>query len=194
MSPTAAPSPFQKPQFPRAVALEVAGVLWRALKPVCERIIFAGSLRRLRPMVGDVECLYISRTEVRPRDLFDRVTVSLADDAIAALEKSGVVDRRLSVLGSQTYGPKNKLLLHVETGLPIDLFAATHENWFNYLVCRTGPTASNVRIAAAAKARGWQWNPYGPGFSRAGELVKMDSEKAVFEFVNLPFFEPPFRR
>lgn len=72
--------------------MNVAAELCAALKPVCERLILAGSLRRRKPTVGDVEILYIGKTEVRqdPTDMFASITVNIADEAIAALEKSAV--------------------------------------------------------------------------------------------------------
>jgi DNA polymerase/3'-5' exonuclease PolX len=176
--------------------MKVAAELCAALKPVCDRIIVAGSLRRRKATVGDVEILYIGKTEARqdPADMFATITVNLADEAIAALEKSGTLERRKNVNGSQMYGPKNKLMRHCATGLPVDLFAATPENWWNYLVCRTGPADSNTRICMAAQERGWKWNPYGAGFSRNGEVRAMESEAAVFEFVGLPYEQPEARK
>ena len=176
--------------------MKVAAELCAALKPVCAKIIVAGSLRRRKATVGDVEILYIGKTEVRqdPADMFARITVNLADEAIAALEKSGVLERRKNKNGSEMYGAKNKLMRHHATSLPVDLFAATSENWWNYLVCRTGPADSNTRICMAAQDRGWKWNPYGAGFSRGDEVRAMESEADVFAFVGLPYEQPEARK
>lgn len=186
----------EKPRFPNAVGMKVAAELCAALKPVCERLIVAGSLRRRKPTVGDVEILYIGKTEVRqdPADMFASITANLADEVISELEKSGVLERRKNVNGSEMYGSKNKLMRHRASGLPVDLFAATPENWWNYLVCRTGPADSNTRICMAAQDRGWKWNPYGAGFSRDGETRAMESEDEVFAFVGLPYAQPDERR
>lgn len=109
--------------------MKVAAELCAALEPVCERIIVAGSLRRRKPTVGDVEILYIGKSEVRkdPADMFASITVNLAEEAIAALEKSGEIERRKNVNGSEMYGPKNKLMRHRTTGLPVDLFSVLQE-------------------------------------------------------------------
>lgn len=189
-------SPVEKQRFPNAVGMRVAAELCIALKPVCDLLIVAGSLRRRKPTVGDVEILYIGKTEIRqdPEDMFARITVNLANEAIATLETSGVLERRKNVNGSAMYGPKNKLMRHRASGLPVDLFAATSENWWNYLVCRTGPAESNTRICMAAQARGWKWNPYGPGFTRGDEVRAMESEAEVFAFVGLPYEQPEGRR
>lgn len=189
------PAQTAKPRFPHATGMKVAAEICRALKPACERLIVAGSLRRHKPRIGDLEILYIAKTELRrdPFDMFGTITVDLAEETIATLEKSGILERRQNVKGSESYGPKNKLMRHCATGLPVDLFAATPLNWWNYLVCRTGPAESNMLICLAARARGWKWNPYGAGFSHEGEIRPMTSEAEVFEFVGLPYLKPESR-
>lgn len=191
----------EKPRWPHADGLRVADELCAALQPVCERITVAGSLRRQKPTVGDVEILYIRMTEIRPDpdDMFATITVNLADEVIAELERTGVLERRRNVNGSEMFGPKNKLMRHRASGMPVDLFAATPENWWNYLVCRTGPAESNTRIATAAQHRGWKWHPYGTGFSRENdegerEEFTVTCEEDVFRFVGMPFAEPWDRR
>ena len=188
--------PGDKPRFPRTVGMRVAAELCAALKPACDRLVVAGSLRRQKPTVGDIEILYIGKAAPHrvAGDFFATYTANLADEVIEALERAGIVERRTNVNGSQMYGPKNKLMRHKATGLPVDFFAATEANWWNYLVCRTGPADSNTRICMAAQDRGWKWNPYGAGFSRGGELREMASEEAVFAFVGLPYAQPKDRR
>ena len=175
-----------------ALAYEVAAFIRMQLHPGCERIEIAGSLRRRKPDVGDIEILYIPimQEEPDPADMFATRNVVLADGRILGMEKAGILARRKNSLGREMYGPLNKLLVHVASGIPVDLFAATAENWFNYLVCRTGPADSNTRICMAAQRLGWKWNPYGVGFTSAGgEVRRMDSERAVFAFVDLPYHE-----
>lgn len=182
-----------KQKFPRDIALPVARELCAILKPVTARLIVAGSLRRRKDAVGDIEVLYIPKFELRRsnNDLFASLDVNLADETIARMEASRILDRRKNVNGAETFGPMNKLMRHI-TGVPVDLFAATESNWWNYLVCRTGPAESNTRIAMAAQARGWRWNPYDVGFTRiaTGEVREMHSEADVFAFVAMPYAEP----
>ena len=183
-------------RFARRVAIAVARDVCDWLRPACARLIVAGSLRRRRPDVGDIEILYIPLSEERQSDLFFTEEASLADERIEALEARGVLERRMNIIGREMYGPQNKLMRHCETGIPVDLFATTAEAWHNYLVCRTGPAASNTRIAVAARLRGWKWNPYGPGFTNlaTGEVRPIGSEEGVFAFVGLPYHQPKERR
>ena len=182
-----------KPRYPLAEAKAIASELEALLAPCCERIIIAGSIRRGKATVGDIELLYIPRTAERQLDMFARHTVSLVDELLDSLVFSGVLCRRLSVKGTPAWGAKNKLAAHVNTGIPVDFFATTERDWHNALVCRTGPTECTMRIATEARSRGWQWHAYGAGFSRPAEHRDVTSERAVFEFVGLPYREPQDR-
>jgi len=179
--------------FKRATALGVCRDLVKHLADACEpsRLIIAGSLRRRKATVGDIEIVYVSRkVEDKSQDLFevrerDQVTIVLED-----LIERGVLEKRANIKGAFTFGAANKLLRHVASGMPIDFFATSEECWFNYLVCRTGGAATNKRIATAAIAKGWKWNNCGKGFSRGHEIHQVRSEREVFEFVGLPYLEP----
>lgn len=186
-----------KTKYPRAAALEVARGLCQSLKPFTERLIVAGSLRRRKEQVGDVEILYIPKFSTgKPVDLFSPPPlVNNADELLATLLFTGIkesrITHRLNVKGSSVWGQKNKLAIHVASGIPVDFFAATEANWWNYLVCRTGGAASNMRIASTAQGKGWKWQPYGAGFrDNYGDLVPVTSERACFELIGLDYLEP----
>jgi DNA polymerase/3'-5' exonuclease PolX len=186
-----------KPRFPAAIGLQVAAELCRILKPACTRLIVAGSLRRRKPEIGDVEILYIPRIDVvpDPADLFASIQQDFAEAAIAGMEGQGILARRKNINGQETYGSKNKLMLHTATGLPVDLFAATEKNWHNYLVCRTGSAENNLRIASQAQRLGYKWNPYRAGYTElsSGRTIPMESEEQVFTFIKLPYLPPEHR-
>ena len=191
-------SPPPKPRWPYATALATANQLVEVLAPCALRITIAGSLRREKPTVGDIEILYIPRTEDRPgADLFRCETMNLFDEKLNELLRAGTLTKRPNKNGSYTWGKSNKLAVHKDTQIPVDLFATSIESWFNYLVCRTGPADSNTLIATRAKERYLKWSPYSPGFidlSRKGDnIIPMTSEEQVFETVGLPFRPPRHR-
>lgn len=183
-------------KFGRADAIGVARELLIALAPVCESVMVAGSLRRRKAVVGDVELLFIPQMTDGPRTdlLLPPVKIARTNAVIGELLARGVLAKRLSVKGTPAWGEKNKLAVHVASGIPVDLFAATTGNWWNYVVCRTGGKQSNIAICEAAKKSGWKWNPYGDGFSRAAglgrEVHAVTSEREVFAFAGLPWLEP----
>jgi DNA polymerase/3'-5' exonuclease PolX len=182
-------------RFPLADAEALAVRLLEQLSPCCERIVIAGSIRRRKPDVGDIELLYIPKTAEVPDGLFDQRTISLAEASIDQLVKTGVLELRPSKTGIYSWGQKNKLAVHVESGIPVDLFATTVPNWWNSLVCRTGGKDSNLLITRTALSRGWSFESYGSGFRRFNnsDHHETTSERDVFEFLGLPYKEPEDR-
>jgi len=180
-----------------AEAAKVAQELVGRLMPFCQRIKIAGSLRRGKPDVGDVEIVFVPAVTLKPGGLFgdDVLQINEANVEISRLVDEGVLAPRLNKKGGTAWGAKNKLAVHVASGIPVDLFETTEAAWWNYLVCRTGPAESNMRIASKAKAMGWRWNPYGEGFTRLadGFVHAVGSEAEVFAFVGLPFLSPEER-
>jgi DNA polymerase/3'-5' exonuclease PolX len=183
---------MSKTKYPRADALKVAKELCDLMKPLCERLVVAGSLRRRKPEVGDVEILFIPQFVTVPDGLFDSKQVSRVDALLEVLMGNPkIIDQRRNVNGSVMWGVKNKLAVHVASGIPVDFFAATEANWFNYLVCRTGGAENNTLIASTAQAKRWKWNPYGEGFTdERGNLVPVKSEREVFDLLGMEYKEP----
>jgi len=168
--------------------LERAEKIAEQLKPLlepaceCERVVVVGSIRRRKPEVGDIELLCIPRYV----DGVDQL-----DKEIGGLFIQGILEFRLNKLGSRVYGPKNKLLRHVESGIGVDIFSTTEECWPVALVVRTGGKATNIRISMAAQERGYQFHAYGRGFTRAdGSELICRSEADVFKAVGLAYREP----
>ena len=185
-----------KIRYERATALAVARELCAALKPVTDRLLVAGSLRRRKGTVGDVEILFVPRFEDRPDpgDLFGKPAhMNLAALTLEEWLATGRLSKRLNANGGSMWGEQNRLAVHVVSGIPVDFFQARAANWWNLVVCRTGSAESNIRICSAALRRGWKWDPYGAGFydRLTGDLVcRTSSEADVFESLGLRCVEP----
>jgi len=189
-------SPTEKKKYPVVDAQAIAAELLSYLGDFTERIEIAGSIRRKKAEVGDIELLYIPMIgEEDSGDLLGTlVAVNYFDLALAALEDSGVLERRRNIKGSEMFGEKNKLMRHVQSGIPVDLFSTTDESWFNYLVSRTGGRESNMAVATEALKRGLRWNPYGAGFTKGdGGIIPVHSEAQVFNTVGMPYLPPEER-
>jgi DNA polymerase/3'-5' exonuclease PolX len=183
----------EKVRYAREIALVAARDVVRALKPVTTRMVVAGSLRRRKAEVGDVEILFVpAMGSMTPLDSLLPVDGNMAEVVISNLMKSGILSPRLNVNGGTAMGTKNKLMRHVATGVPVDLFTASENNWWNYLVCRTGGAKNNMLIATRAHEHGYKWHPYHSGFERLsdGMMSPMRSEREVFEFIGLEYLEP----
>lgn len=179
-----------KTKHPRFAALQLARELVRELEPRCERLMVAGSLRRRKLEVGDVELLYIPKFREERAGLFDTEQVNEADLVLERLLNAGVLGKRLNARGSESWGQSNKLAVHRASGIPVDLFQARPANWWNLVVFRTGSAMMNTRICMAAIQQGWKWQPYGEGFlDREGNTVPVTCESDVFHLVGLPWLE-----
>ncbi len=186
-------------KFPHFDAMTVANGVMAELAFYCEpgRCVVAGSLRRGKPLVSDVEILYVPRlSKEQDKDaLFGSVEVNLADDRIKHLLANVVLDKRLSVDGVATWGPRNKLAVHAASGIPVDLFATTEKDWWVSLVVRTGSKETNLALTAGARALGKTLMAYGEGVKdlATGEVTAARSEEEVFALCGLNYLKPEDR-
>jgi DNA polymerase/3'-5' exonuclease PolX len=183
-----------KTRHPHAAALAVAQELQAQLSPACHRIAIVGSLRRQRPLVGDVELLFISRRSERPEGLFDNRIVDVCSEVCDKLLVDGVLAKRPNVNGHFAWGESNKLAIHVASGIPIDLFRTTEENWPVSLVIRTGSKETNLKLTTGAMKQGGTLMAYGCGVKWSdGTITPATSEQHVFEMCRVPYKEPEDR-
>jgi DNA polymerase/3'-5' exonuclease PolX len=146
-----------KARWPANFARRIGDELVEALTPRCEHVCIAGSLRRGKTKVGDIEILYVPRIgQVRTSgELFPK-SGSLADELIEQWLTRGVLTKRPNKNGIPTWGALNKLAAHAASGISVYLFATTRERWFVSLVVRTG---------SAERIHSWLPAHYGEGFS-----------------------------
>lgn len=161
----------------KAIAERVLAIL----EPFCERIVIAGSIRRQKPEVRDIELLAIPKY-VEGADMLDA--------RIRSMVYYEMLGYRLNKLGRKTYGAKNKLLVHVPSGIGIDLFSTTAECWPVALFVRTGGKVTNQQVSMAALRKGWQFHAYGRGFTTPDGEIVCHSEHDIFKAVGWPYKEP----
>ena len=187
---------MQKQKFPYRDAMNVATGLKDWIAQFCDRIEIAGSLRRKRDFVSDIEILYIPKIGSRMKDLLATELYSIVDPELEKLIKNNILAKRPNKNGILAWGEKNKLGVHVASGIPVDFFSTTEACWWNSLVCRTGGKENNLTITKRAIARGYSFEAYGSGFKslRSFEHHQTTSEKDVFDFIGLPYLEPEKRQ
>jgi DNA polymerase/3'-5' exonuclease PolX len=178
---------MEKTRCPLGRAEEIANEVLKLLGTSCERIVVAGSIRRRKPEVGDIEILAI------PKYGGLSCHVNLLDQEILDLMHRGILNFRLNKRGRRAFGQKNKLLVHLPSGMAVDVFSTDKQCWPVALVIRTGGAETNKRIAVAAIKKGWRLKAYGSGFSTPQGDIICKSEEDVFEFVGLPYLEPEQR-
>jgi DNA polymerase/3'-5' exonuclease PolX len=181
--------------FPLELARQTGCQIVDWFEPSCSKIILAGSIRRLKPMVGDIEILLVPKMvfgdvgELFPQKL------NLFEVEFQRRCAAGELSLRTKKDGTISNGTKVKLCRHTESRIPVDFFITSADNWFSSLVCRTGSKESNEEVAKRAKRMGYRWKMSGPGFAHAetGEIVPAYSEADIFQFVGLPELPPDKR-
>ena len=178
-----------------ASAKEVADQLVRLLAPHCERIAVAGSIRRRRPDVKDIELLCASKV-TSTADLFGRAVTNwyFLNNKLDALVADGsVLKKRANKSGRYSYGEHNKLLVHVPSGIPVDVFSSSTNNWGMSLVVRTGSKDFNVRMMARFRELGMRGHAYGGVTDQEGNEIECPDEETVFRLLGWSWM-PPERR
>lgn len=169
--------------FPLWQAEAVGNYLVQELGPACDRITVAGSVRRRKPMVGDIELLCVPAGD----GLFQ---LDRLDQAVQELMGRGILAFRLNKLGNRTYGRLNKLLIHVSSAIPVDIFSASMENYGMALFVRTGSAEFNVKAMARLKALGTPGHAYGGITGPDGREIPCPDEQTVFRHLGWRYLEP----
>lgn len=177
----------------------VAREMCYALESFClpGYLMVCGSLRRRRMEASDVEVLFCPKTEMRPDGLFEHKPHDFAAEAIERLLISNAIEKRPSEKGSFTWGPLNKLAIHRQSKIPVDLFAEPDPRcWFRSVVIRTGSAETNIKLTTGAMKLNRKLHAYGDKCLEdlaTGQVTYPKSEEVVFEFCGVPF-RPPWER
>lgn len=146
-----------------------ASIVVKAVEPYCDKIEVAGSVRRQRPIVNDIDLVVIPR---------DRRNLDLALMRIGNYKMSGMKIARVEM-----------------DSIPLDIYFATPETFATLLLVRTGSKENNIRLATLAKKRGWRLAASGDGlFNEKGKRIAGDSEESIYEALGLPYQQPWERR
>ena len=155
-------------------ALKIAERVKAELAPHCERVEIAGSIRRRKPEVGDIEIVAIPK----PYD------VGLFASGIAP-----IVEQWPKVRGSLPCKYTQRTL---PDGIALDLFFATRENWGLIFAIRTGSADYSHRVLAC----GWVRNGYKSVdgmLTRDGVAVAVPEERDLFRLAGVRWVEPEER-
>ena len=145
------------------------------------RVVPAGSYRRRRETIGDLD--FLAEADV-PAEVADRFT---AWPSVAAVINQGTAKASVELGGR---GPQ------------IDLMLMTPGAAGTYLIHFTGSKDHNVRLRARARDRGWSLSEKGflrigedgqPLSGDAAELRTFKTEAEAYAFLDLPFIEPELR-
>ncbi|KUL55395.1 phosphoesterase [Streptomyces sp. NRRL F-4489] len=151
------------------VAEQITGELSRITG--CERCGYAGSLRRMRETIGDIDILVAA----------ERSAPFMA--ALAELPATAEVI---------AHGEK-KTSVRTTKGLQVDLRVLPPDSWGAGLQYFTGSKGHNIRTRAIAVRHGLKLSEYGLFDSESGELVTSRTEEEIYQRLGLPWIPPPLR-
>jgi len=138
-------------------------------KSPVERISIAGSIRRRRETVKDIDVLITSK---KPLEVMKQaIALELVEEVIAFGE--------------------TKTSVRLKTGIQMDIRVVEPESWGAALAYFTGSKAHNIRVRELALERGLKINEY--GVYRGEERIAGKTEEEVYAAVGLPFIPPELR-
>ncbi|MCG3125306.1 MAG: DNA polymerase/3'-5' exonuclease PolX [Phycisphaerae bacterium] len=156
-------------------AWEIGEVIRRTLAklPGVQRVEHAGSLRRGRETVGDLDLLCIADDGPRIVEAFCQLS------GVQRVMASG--DTRGSVLIAYREDRSIQVDLRV---LPAESFGAAWQYF-------TGSKEHNVRLREMAVKRGWSLNEY--GLTEGERVIASRSEEEIYAALGLPWIPPELR-
>jgi DNA polymerase (family 10) len=134
-----------------------------------EKIVAAGSYRRGKETVGDIDLIVV------------------ADDAAAAMDRLAAFGGVASIIARGD----TKTSLRLKAGVQVDLRAVPAESFGAALQYFTGSKEHNTVLRGRAKARGLKINEY--GVFRGEKRIAGRTEEEVYATLDLPCFPPELR-
>ena len=149
-------------------AKKIADKYIELLKPYCERIEIAGSVRREKPEVKDIEIVAI------PQDL---------------IGFSREVNKLQKIKGEPTGKYTQRKL---PEGINLDLFISNRRNWGLIFAIRTGSADFSHKILACGWVRAGYKSENGI-LKKNGQEIEIREEKDLFDLIGIPFVDPRLR-
>jgi DNA polymerase/3'-5' exonuclease PolX len=163
-------------RIPLAQAQAIADEVVAQLRPHCEQIDIAGSIRRRRPTIGDIEIVCIPK----PYDATPLFRTGLAL----------VVEQWEKVKGELPCKYSQRLL---PSGMKLDLFMPDPRGYGLALAIRTGSAEWSHHVLAAGWVKAGFRSEGGLLRDLRGQGVRLRTERAVFDLIGLPWVPPEER-
>jgi DNA polymerase (family 10) len=139
--------------------------------PGCQKIARAGSLRRARESIGDVDVL------------------AAAEDSAPLMAALTAMPEAAEVIASG----ETKTSIRTTAGLQVDLRVVSLDVWGAALQYFTGSQEHNVRIREMAVRRKLKLSEYGLFSAETGELIVSETEEEVYQRLGMQWVPPTLR-
>ena len=160
-------------RIPIGVALPLAEEIMASLQErvAVRNLTPAGSLRRFRETIGDIDLL------------------GTADDAEAVIEAFTTLPQVREVLAKG--GTKASIVTN--RNLQVDFRVVPHDEFGSLLQYFTGSKQHNINLRERAVRQGLSLNEYGITVVQSGHLEKFATEEAFYARLGLSYIPPEFR-
>jgi DNA polymerase/3'-5' exonuclease PolX len=170
-------------KVPLSEARGISQKIIRALEPFTNRLEVAGSIRRRRTWVRDIEI--VAEPEKRVGDLFGTL-------------ESDVDGIRQTLKGLGTWEKGGDRFMQVRnvlgSGLTLDLFLVIPPaQWGSILAIRTGPAALGRECVTRMKRQALKHEGGRVVDLGSGHTLPTPTEREFFELAGVPFMEPQYR-
>ena len=157
-----------------AEAQRTAAQVKAAVEAQCELIEVAGSLRRQKSKVHDIDFVVVAKSD---------------GDWLKINEKLKQLKAKPNCSGNSVI----KAFVPCQTGLfQVDFYRAKPSTFGILLLVRTGSADHNMWLAGYAISKGMRIK-YSEGLIKEGSIIAGETEKGVFEALELPY-PLPFQR
>jgi DNA polymerase/3'-5' exonuclease PolX len=162
-----------------------------ALAPFCDRLDIAGSIRRRRVEVNDIDLVLLPK----PGQLEALQRAAL--DGARCLS-SGPENMSIELTTSPMAGQPLQADLFFAQPQKQSLFETVPTNYGSLLLCRTGSKVHNIYLCQRARAADLHWNPQRGLFARDPRtdqhtLLASATEEEIFTILDLDFIPPEKR-
>jgi len=163
----------QRGRVPFKEAEEIANSIVRELKKLKEvkKVEVAGSLRRKKPTIGDLDIVIETNKPEKVADKF--VKMSFVKE----------------VLGKG----KEKAIIITKEGIQVDIRFFTKENFGSGLLYFTGDKQHNIWLRKKAIKKGYKLNEYGLFDKKTGKRVAGRTEKEIYDKLGVKMLSPEKR-
>lgn len=181
----------EKPQFRVEAARLVAMEIWRALHSSCERLEIAGSIRRGKDYVHDIDLVAQAKYEVvQTTNLFGEIQQVLTPPT----QLLNTI-RSLDVAFEEPKSADPSIIRFSYWKMPVEVYLTARDgsNYYALLQMRTGSAGFNATLATRAREQGKYYKAgYGIFESDQPNAARLDdgTEAGIFMALNMPFRTP----
>lgn len=169
-------APQTKKRMPLSVAQSIGKELLTQITPLkgVKKALLAGSLRRKKDTVGDIDIVLSAEQKNRKRIMNNIIRLPIVKKVLAAGET------------------KVSLLLEKEE-VQVDIRMVNEDSFGAALFYFTGSKEYNIQFRTLAHQRNWKMNEYGVFDEHTGKKLAGKTEEEIFNLFQIPWLEPEKR-